>query len=108
VSADSVRLAQAKQQQILVLEEYLNLYKQRLLEVEAALRALNKAKETGEESAYEILGANILVKRNINELIDELHQEKDMLSKRIRSIEEQLVQLRKELRELVSRKPEGG
>ncbi len=108
MSADSVRLAQAKQQQILVLEEYLNLYKQRLLEVEAALRALNKAKEAGEESAYEILGANILVKRNINELIDELNQEKDMLSKRIRSIEEQLVQLRKELRELVSRKPEGG
>jgi len=108
MSADSARLAQSKQQQILVLEEYLNLYKQRLIEVETALRALNKAKNSGEEFAFEILGANILVKRNIDELINELNQEKDLLSKRIRSIEEQLVQLRKELRELVSKRPEGG
>lgn len=108
MSTEAARIAQAKQQQILVLEEYLRLYKQRLMEVEAAIRALNKAKDCGEDSAYEILGTNILVRRNINELIAELDQEKDALSKRIQSIEEQLVALRRELRELASRKPEGG
>ncbi|MCR8453779.1 MAG: prefoldin subunit [Crenarchaeota archaeon] len=108
MSTEAMKLAQAKQQQILVLEEYLRLYKQRLMEIETAIRSLNKAKGHGEDSAYEILGANILVRRNIDELVTELDQEKDVLSKRIQSIEEQLIALRRELRELVSKKPEGG
>ena len=106
MSANSSKIVQTKQQQILALEEYLNIYKQRLVEVEVALNALNRAKDKGEQSAFQILGANILIKRSIDELIDELNQEKDILSKRIKGIEEQLIQLKKELRELTTKKSE--
>ena len=105
MSSEDIRKAQNLQQQILLLEEHLRLYKQRLIEVETALRAIKQAKERGEEYAYQFLGANVMVRRNIDDIVTELTEEHNILKERVKTLENQARELKNQLYEL-SRKLE--
>jgi len=88
---------------MLVLDEQLRLYKQRLIEIDTALRVINQAKEKGEPFVYQFLGANVMVKRNIDEVINELSEEKEFLKERVKRLEEHARELKKQLIEVTKR-----
>ncbi len=103
MSSEDLKKAQNLQQQILVLEEHLRLYKQRLIEVETALRAIKQAKERGEQYAYQFLGANVMIKRNIDEIVSELDEEHKLLKERVKALESQARELRRQFIELTKK-----
>lgn len=106
-SNEDIKKIQTLQQQILVLEEYLKLYKQRMIEINVALDSLQQSKEKGQTEAFQLLGANIMIKRPIDEIIDELKEERDMLAEKIKNLEKELSDLKTSLKSLLPQKAGG-
>ena len=61
-----IQRAQILSQQLKSLEEQLQIFERRKIEVSTALSELKKAKEKGQDTVYQFLGANILVKKDID------------------------------------------
>lgn len=103
MSSEDIKKVQMLQQQLLLLEEHLRAYKQRLIEVDSALKIMNQVKEKGEEYAYQFLGANVMIKRKIDDLINELSEDKEILKERVKTLETQAREIRRQLAELTKK-----
>ncbi|MEX0568296.1 MAG: prefoldin subunit [Candidatus Njordarchaeota archaeon] len=103
MSSEDIRRAQMLQQQLLLLEEHLRVYKQRLIEVDNALKIMNQVKEKGEEYAFQFLGANVMVKRKIDDLINEISEDKEVLKERVKTLETQAREIRRRLAEITKK-----
>jgi len=103
VSSEDIKKAQALQQQAIMLDEQLRLYKQRLIEVDSALKVIKKAKERGENHVFQFLGANVMIKRDIDEVIDELSEEREFLKDRVKKLEEHAREIKKQLIDISKR-----
>lgn len=96
-----IQRAQILSQQLKSLEEQLQVFERRKIEVSTALSELNKAKERGQNTVYQFLGANILIKKDIDSVKDDLEEELATLDKRISLIKRQIEVGRKELEKIL-------
>ena len=103
MSSEDIKKAQTLQQQVVLLDEQLRIYKQRLIEIDTALRVINEAKEKGESNVFQFLGANVMVRRDINDVLRELSDEKEFLKERVKRLEEHARDLKRQLIEISRR-----
>lgn len=96
-----IQRAQILSQQLKSLEEQLQIFERRKLEVSTALSEIKKAQEKGQDTVYRFLGANILIKKDINAVKDDLEEELASLDKRINLIKKQIAVGRKELEKIL-------
>ncbi len=96
-----IQKAQLLSQQLKSLEEQLQIFERRRVEVSTALSELKKAKEKGQETVYKFLGANILIKKDINSVEEDLEEELTTLDKRISIVKKQIEIGRKELEQIL-------
>ncbi|MEM7826271.1 MAG: prefoldin subunit [Candidatus Aenigmatarchaeota archaeon] len=90
---EEIQFYQQQLQNILIQKESLKLQN---LEIESALEELKKSKE---KDAYKIVG-NVMIKKDLNNLIKELEEKKEEIEVRIKSLEkteERVVEKIKEL-----------
>ena len=102
MASETIKKIQDLQQKLLVYEEYLNIYKQRLIEINVATNHLKKAKEKGINHAYQAVGANILIKRPIDDILSELDSDRTLLTEKIKDLETEVTKLKQQLRQLSS------
>ena len=93
--------AQNLSQQLRLLEERKQLLDRRKLEIKEALDELNKAKERGEKEAYRFLGTSIMIKKNIDEIINELEEELLLINTQLEQLDKQISVGKKELETLL-------
>jgi len=84
-----------------VLEDQLQILERRRIEITNALDELKKAEERGENLVYQFLGANILIKKDLNSVKNELEEELTMINNRIDLIKKQLDIGKKELEKIL-------
>lgn len=96
-----IQRAQILSQQLKSLEEQLQIFERRKFEVSTALSELKKAREKGQNEVYQFLGANILIKKDIESVKDDLEEELTTLEKRINLIKKQIEIGRKELEKIL-------
>ncbi len=97
----NLQRAQLLSQQLRALEDQLQILERRRQEISIALEELKKAEERGENEVYQFLGANILIKKDINSVKTELEEEITMLDSRINMLKKQIDVGRKELERLL-------
>ncbi|RLE76237.1 MAG: hypothetical protein DRJ44_04435 [Thermoprotei archaeon] len=97
----NIQRVQILSQQLKALEDQLQVFERRKIEVSHALEELKKAEEKGEKTVYQFLGANILVEKDLESVKEELEEELTALESRINLIKKQLDVGKKELERLL-------
>lgn len=97
------RRAQQLAQQLQVLGERLNLFKQRRREVEKALEELKELEEKeGEDTeVYRFIGSSILIKEDQDEVQESLEEELPRIKSQIKTLERQTKTGRQQLGKLL-------
>jgi len=93
--------AQNLSQQLRLLEERKQLLDRRKMEIKEALDELNKAKERGETEAYRFLGSSIMIRKNIDDIINELEEELLLIDTQLEQVNKQIEIGKKELEGLL-------
>lgn len=99
-SSETTKKIQTLQQQYLIMDEYLKIYKQRMIEINIAIDRLEKSKEKGETYAFQFLGANVMIKMAIDDIIQELKEEREAIANKIKTLERELLDVKNRLQEL--------
>lgn len=97
----NLQRAQALSDQLRMLEDRLQLLEKRRQEIEYAKLELKKMKEKGEVEAYRFLGANVLVKKNADEILSDLEEENKLIENQVNLIKQQITQGRKALESML-------